>query len=161
LDEPTNHLDQSGLDFLTDRLRDRDGGVVVVSHDRALLADLADSVLSLDPTPDGRPRLYGDGYTGYRDRSAAERTQWEQEYAREQVEHAKLQDDLQAAQDRQVTGWRAPKGSGRHLRATSAAATGSTGSSCAHRSRTAADIEFSAPDEPQQRHTVVSGASDR
>src|SRR5699024_6641560 len=78
------------------------GGVVVVSHDRALLADLADSVLSLDPTPDGRPRLYGDGYTGYRDRSAAERIQWEQEYAREQVEHAKLQDDLQAAQDRLV-----------------------------------------------------------
>ncbi|NLZ97504.1 MAG: ABC-F family ATP-binding cassette domain-containing protein [Micrococcus sp.] len=123
LDEPTNHLDRSGLDFLTDRLRDRDGGVVVVSHDRALLADLADSVLSLDPTPDGRPRLYGDGYTGYRDRSAAERTQWEQEYAREQVEHAKLQDDLQAAQDRLVTGWRPPKGSGKHLRATRAAST--------------------------------------
>lgn len=121
LDEPTNHLDQSGLDFLTDRLRDRDGGVVVVSHDRALLADLADSVLSLDPTPDGRPRLYGDGYTGYRDRSAAERIQWEQEYAREQVEHAKLQDDLQAAQDRLVSGWRPPKGSGKHLRATRAA----------------------------------------
>lgn len=90
-------MDRSGLDFLTDRLRDRAGGVVVVSHDRALLADLADSVLSLDPTPDGRPRLYGGGYTGYRDRSAAERMQWEQEYAREQVEHAKLQDDLQAA----------------------------------------------------------------
>ena len=123
LDEPTNHLDRSGLDFLTARLRDRDGGVVIVSHDRALLADLADSVLSLDPTPDGRPRLYGDGYTGYRDRSAAERIQWEQEYAREQVEHAKLQDDLQAAQDRLVTGWRPPKGSGKHLRATRAAST--------------------------------------
>ncbi|MDN6489201.1 MAG: ATP-binding cassette domain-containing protein [Yaniella sp.] len=123
LDEPTNHLDRSGLDFLTDRLRDRDGGVVVVSHDRALLADLADSLLSLDSTPDGRPRLYGDGYTGYRDRSAVERIQWEQEYAREQVEHAKLQDDLQAAQDRLVSGWRPPKGSGKHLRATRAAST--------------------------------------
>lgn len=94
-----------------------------MSHDRALLADLADSVLSLDSTPDGRPRLYGDGYTGYRDRSAAERIQWEQEYAREQVEHAKLQDDLQAAQDRLVSGWRPPKGSGKHLRATRAAST--------------------------------------
>lgn len=123
LDEPTNHLDRSGLNFLTDRLRDRDGGVVVVSHDRALLADVAESVLSLDPTPDGRPRLYVDGYTGYRDRSAAERIQWEQEYAREQVEHAKLQDDLQAAQDRLVSGWRPPKGSGKHLRATHGAST--------------------------------------
>ena len=28
LDEPTNHLDRSGLDFLTQSLRDRNGGVV-------------------------------------------------------------------------------------------------------------------------------------
>lgn len=123
LDEPTNHLDRSGLDFLTERLRDRNGGVVVVSHDRALLADVADSVLSLDPTPDGRPRLYGDGYAVYRDRSQAERIQWEQDYAREQVQHAKLQEDLQAAQDRLVSGWRPPKGSGKHRRATRAAST--------------------------------------
>src|SRR5699024_6745466 len=62
LDEPTNHLDGGGLEFLTASLRERNGGVVLVSHDRALLADVAESVLSLDPTPDGRPRLYGDGY---------------------------------------------------------------------------------------------------
>ena len=35
LDEPTNHLDRSGLDFLTMQLRTRNGGVVIVSHDRA------------------------------------------------------------------------------------------------------------------------------
>lgn len=123
LDEPTNHLDRSGLDFLTDRLPQRDGGVVLVSHDRALLADVVDTVLSLDPTPDGQPRLYGDGYTGYRERSQAARVQWEQDYAREQVEHAKLQEDLQAAQDRLISGWRPAKGSGKHRRATRAAST--------------------------------------
>ena len=123
LDEPTNHLDRSGLDFLTQRLRDRNGGVVVVSHDRALLADIAEPVLSLDPTPYDRPRLYGDGYAGYRERSRAERIQWEQEYARQQVEHSKLQDDLQTAQDRLISGWRPPKGTGKHARATRAAST--------------------------------------
>ena len=123
LDEPTNHLDRSGLDFLTQSLRERHGGVVVVSHDRALLADIAETVVSLDPTPDARPRIYGDGYTGYRERSRAERIHWEQEYARQQVEHAKLQDDLQAAQDRLVSGWRPPKGTGKHARATRAAST--------------------------------------
>ncbi|GAA2042158.1 hypothetical protein GCM10009720_23470 [Yaniella flava] len=97
--------------------------MVVVSHDRALLADVAETVVSLDATPDGRPRLYGDGYAGYRERSQAERIQWEQEYAREQVEHAKLQDDLQAAQDRLISGWRPAKGSGKHRRATRAAST--------------------------------------
>ena len=123
LDEPTNHLDRSGLDFLTQSLRDRNGGVVVVSHDRALLADIAETVLSLDPTPDDRPRLYGDGYAGYRERSRAERIQWEQEYARQQVEHTKLQNDLQTAQDRLISGWRPPKGTGKHARATRAAST--------------------------------------
>lgn len=120
-DEPTNHLDRSGLDFLTQSLRERNGGVVVVSHDRALLSDVAESILSLDPTPDGRPRLYGDGYAGYRARAEAERIRWEQEYAQQQSQHAQLQQDLQAAQDRLVTGWRPPKGSGKHRRATRAA----------------------------------------
>ena len=123
LDEPTNHLDRSGLDFLTQSLRDRNGGVVVVSHDRALLSDVAQSILSLDPTPDGRPRLYGDGYGGYRARAEAERIRWEQEYAQQQSQHVQLQQDLQAAQNRLVTGWRPPKGSGKHRRATRAAST--------------------------------------
>ncbi|GAA4479129.1 ABC-F family ATP-binding cassette domain-containing protein [Enteractinococcus fodinae] len=123
LDEPTNHLDRSGLEFLTQSLRERNGGVVVVSHDRALLSDVAEAILSLDPTPDGRPRLYGDGYAGYRARAEAERIRWEQEYAQQQTQHAQLQQDLQAAQDRLVTGWRPPKGSGKHRRSTRAAST--------------------------------------
>lgn len=121
LDEPTNHLDRGGLEFLTARLRERSGGVVIVSHDRALLADVAESVLSLDPTPDGRPRLYGDGYAGYLNRWSAERVQWEQDYAQQQAEHARLQQDLQSAQDRLISGWRPAKGSGKHRRATRAA----------------------------------------
>ncbi len=62
LDEPTNHLDAAGLDFLTARLRAHPGGVVVVSHDRALLSDVATTILDLDPSRDGRPAVYGDGF---------------------------------------------------------------------------------------------------
>jgi len=65
LDEPTNHLDEHGLDFLTAALRDHPGGVVLVSHDRVLLAHVATKILDLDPSIDGRPRVYGDGYEGY------------------------------------------------------------------------------------------------
>jgi len=49
LDEPTNHLDRAGLDFLTTQLKSRHGGVVIVSHDRALLADVAETLIDLDP----------------------------------------------------------------------------------------------------------------
>ncbi|PPF41032.1 ABC-F family ATP-binding cassette domain-containing protein [Rathayibacter sp. AY1A3] len=120
LDEPTNHLDRSGLEFLTERLRTRRGGVVVVTHDRALLTDVADSILDLDPTPDDRPRVYGGGYAGYREGRAAERERWEQEYDRQQAEHARLQDSLTAAQNRLVSGWRPEKGTDKHGRATRA-----------------------------------------
>lgn len=121
LDEPTNHLDRGGLEFLTEQLRARAGGVVVVSHDRALLADVAQTVVDLDPTADDRPRVYGGGYEGYREGRRAERERWEQEFTRQRSERARLQDDLSAAQNRLVTGWRPDKGTGKHQRATRAA----------------------------------------
>ncbi|GAA0501750.1 ABC-F family ATP-binding cassette domain-containing protein [Microbacterium aurantiacum] len=120
LDEPTNHLDRSGLEFLTAKLRSRTGGVVVVTHDRALLSDVADTIVDLDPTPDGRARVYGDGYVGYRAGRRAERERWEQDYERQQAEIARLQDDLTAAQNRLVSGWRPDKGTNKHGRATRA-----------------------------------------
>lgn len=120
LDEPTNHLDRSGLEFLTAKLRSRAGGVVVVTHDRALLSDVADTIVDLDPTPDGRARVYGDGYEGYREGRRAERERWEQDYERQKAEMARLQDDLSAAQNRLVSGWRPDKGTNKHGRATRA-----------------------------------------
>lgn len=44
LDEPTNHLDMRSKDVLKDAIRDFDGTVVVVSHDREFLDGLATKV---------------------------------------------------------------------------------------------------------------------
>ncbi|WP_134321693.1 ABC-F family ATP-binding cassette domain-containing protein [Cumulibacter soli] len=120
LDEPTNHLDRDGLNFLTASLRSRSGGVLIVSHDRALLSDLAQTILDLDPTYDQRPRTYGNGYAGYRAGRLVERENWEREYQRQQAEHARLTDELSAAQNRLVSGWRPDKGTNKHGRATRA-----------------------------------------
>ncbi|MGI5267569.1 ABC-F family ATP-binding cassette domain-containing protein [Nonomuraea sp. CA-218870] len=122
LDEPTNHLDAGGLDHLTDRLRAYPGGVVLVSHDRALLADVVTAVLDLDPTSDGRPRVYGGGYAGYREGSRAERERWETAHRDQLAERHRLAQDLSAAQNRLTTGWRPEKGTGKHTRATRAPA---------------------------------------
>lgn len=120
LDEPTNHLDRAGLDFLTTELREHNGGVLIVSHDRALLADVAETFVDLDASADGRPRIYGGGYDGYRDGRRSARMRWEQEYAAQQAEHARLHDDLSAAQDRLISHWRPDKGTHKHQRATRA-----------------------------------------
>ena len=120
LDEPTNHLDQHGLHFLTDALRSTNSGVVLVSHDRALLADVATHIVDLDPSIDGRPRFYGNGYTGYLEGRRREQARWEQAYERHQLEQARLADDLSTAQNRLQAGWRPPKGTGKHQRATRA-----------------------------------------
>ncbi|TNC41820.1 ABC-F family ATP-binding cassette domain-containing protein [Mumia zhuanghuii] len=120
LDEPTNHLDADGLAYLTERLRTHPGGVILVSHDRALLADVVTTVLDLDPSEDGRPRTYGGGYEGYREGRRAERERWVASYEAQRAERARLSADLQTAQDRLSTGWRPEKGAGKHSRASRA-----------------------------------------
>ncbi|MBW0117372.1 ATP-binding cassette domain-containing protein [Pseudonocardia abyssalis] len=122
LDEPTNHLDAAGLDHLTDRLLHHPGAVVLVSHDRALLADVATTVLDLDPTSDGRPRTYGGGYAGYVAGRRAERERWEALHLDQIGERRRLADDLSTAQNRLRDGWRPDKGTGKHTRATRAPA---------------------------------------
>ena len=62
LDEPTNHLDMGTKEMLVESLRDFDGTMVFVSHDRAFLSALSNRVLEL--TDDG-PRVYTGGYDEY------------------------------------------------------------------------------------------------
>lgn len=116
LDEPTNHLDADGLDFLTRRLREHDGGLAVVSHDRALLRDVANRFLDLDPSRDGKPRLYAGGYDAWQDARHRERQRWEQDHQEQRDEHRRLQDAVSTARDRLSTGWRPDKGTGKHQR---------------------------------------------
>ncbi|WP_406029600.1 ATP-binding cassette domain-containing protein [Nocardioides sp. NBC_00163] len=120
LDEPTNHLDASGLAFLTEQVRTHAGGVVLVSHDRALLREVGEEFLDLDPSEDGRPRTYAGGYQGWQEGRRRDRERWEQDYAAQQEEHRRLQDSVSAARDRLSTGWRPPKGTGKHQRQTRA-----------------------------------------
>jgi ATPase subunit of ABC transporter with duplicated ATPase domains len=71
LDEPTNHLDLATKDMLIDALKDFEGTMIFVSHDRSFLRGLSNRVLELgDPgTP---PLVYPGSYTEYVVRSGHE-----------------------------------------------------------------------------------------
>ncbi|MGO1609696.1 MAG: ABC-F family ATP-binding cassette domain-containing protein, partial [Agrococcus casei] len=120
LDEPTNHLDASSLAFLTERLRDHAGGLAIVSHDRALLRDVASEFLDLDPSSDGRPRLYAGGYEGWIEGRDAERARWQQKHDEQTAEQHRLTQAASDARDRLQSSWRPEKGHGRHERASRA-----------------------------------------
>jgi ATP-binding cassette, subfamily F, member 3 len=62
LDEPTNHLDLETTEWLEQYLRETPATVVVISHDRALLASVADHVLHLE---DGTVTPYTGDYTAF------------------------------------------------------------------------------------------------
>jgi ATPase subunit of ABC transporter with duplicated ATPase domains len=73
LDEPTNHLDADGLERLAALLAERGGGVVLVSHDRALLAEAATELVELDART-GSTTHYAGGWETYRrERDASRR----------------------------------------------------------------------------------------
>ena len=68
LDEPTNDLDIGTIELLEDFLSDFPGCVLAVSHDRAFLDGLADSLIVLDGK--GGAREYVGGYADYREFAA-------------------------------------------------------------------------------------------
>ena len=62
LDEPTNHLDMATKEMLVEALKEFEGTMLFVSHDRHFLSALSNRVLEL--TPDG-VHQFGGGYTEY------------------------------------------------------------------------------------------------
>ena len=67
LDEPTNHLDLETKEMLLEALRDFDGTMLFVSHDRAFLRRLSNRVLELggESGTDAQPHVYPGSYVEY------------------------------------------------------------------------------------------------
>lgn len=62
LDEPTNHLDLESVRWLEGFLRNYEGAVVLVSHDRAFMDNMVDRVAEIDG---GKVILYKGNYSKY------------------------------------------------------------------------------------------------
>lgn len=105
LDEPTNHLDAEARAMIADVVADWPGGVVLVSHDRALLRRV-DRIVELSSLG---ARVHGGGWDLYVESRDAERAAAERDL--EQAERAigRVQRETQMAQERQARRDRASK----------------------------------------------------
>ncbi|HYI97938.1 MAG TPA: ABC-F family ATP-binding cassette domain-containing protein [Bryobacteraceae bacterium] len=67
LDEPTNHLDLATKEMLVDALKEFEGTMIFVSHDRMFLRGLGSRVLELggESGTDREPRVYPGSYVEY------------------------------------------------------------------------------------------------
>ncbi|TYK42936.1 ABC-F family ATP-binding cassette domain-containing protein [Actinomadura decatromicini] len=86
LDEPDNYLDVPAKEWLAEKIRATSKTVLLVSHDRQLLADAADRIVTVESRD---VWVHGGGFTGYaqarRDRTERLhelRRRWDDEHAR-------------------------------------------------------------------------------
>ncbi|GAA3492765.1 ribosomal protection-like ABC-F family protein [Streptomyces cremeus] len=124
LDEPTNHLDRPATAWLEDRLRAHRGTVLAVTHDRAFLERVTDTVWEVDRDLAAVTR-YGDGWQGYRTAKAAARARWAQEHQQWTDELASTEALVAAAGQRlAATGKDPGQGFGKHRRSSEAKLSG-------------------------------------
>ncbi|TDL05782.1 ABC-F family ATP-binding cassette domain-containing protein [Mycolicibacterium obuense] len=91
LDEPTNHLDADSITWLRSFLQNHAGGLVVISHDVGLLADVVNRVWFLDAVR-GEADVYNMGWQKYLDARATD----EQRRRRERANAEKKASALRA-----------------------------------------------------------------
>lgn len=88
LDEPDNHLDLEGKRRLETFIHDYRGAIVIISHDRYLLDEVATTIAELNG---GRLTLYKGNYTAYTTERELYRLRQRQLYTAQQKEIARIE----------------------------------------------------------------------
>ncbi|GGX37657.1 ABC-F family ATP-binding cassette domain-containing protein [Streptomyces noursei] len=102
LDEPTNHLDADSLTWLRAFLAAHQGGLVVISHDTGLLADVVNRVVHLDATR-ATIDLHNTGWAAYLAQRAADARRRTRERANAERKAAALHTQAEKMKARSAT----------------------------------------------------------
>ncbi|MFS0783059.1 ABC-F type ribosomal protection protein [Bacillus sp. 1P06AnD] len=81
LDEPTNHLDAKGMEWLLKQLNAFKGAIILISHDRHFLDQLATGILELE---NGKLTAYTGTYSDYRLQKEKDRESLQRAYDNQQ-----------------------------------------------------------------------------
>ncbi|GIV62730.1 MAG: ABC transporter [Bellilinea sp.] len=108
LDEPTNHLDIQAIEWLETYLREWEGGVVIVSHDRYFLDQVVNTIWEMTPALE----IYPGNYSAYL-------VQREERYQRRLEEYQAQQEFIEKELDyirRNIAGQNTRQAQGRRKR---------------------------------------------
>ncbi len=92
LDEPDNHLDVSGKNHLERFILNYRGSVVIVSHDRYLLDEVAKEIVELE---NGKLTVYHGNYSYYVNERELRRLRQQQQYVTQQKEIARIEEMIE------------------------------------------------------------------
>nr|WP_029087762.1 ABC-F family ATP-binding cassette domain-containing protein [Brevundimonas aveniformis] len=152
LDEPTNHLDAEGRVGVAAFVGDWPGGVVLVSHDRALLRHM-DRIVELSSLG---VEIYGGGYDAYVERKAAERAAAERRLEAAERGVSTARREAQQARERRDRRDRA----GRAFSASGSAPRIALGAMARRAEETRGRIERTSQDRTREAETALVAARD-
>ncbi|CAM3387376.1 ABC-F family ATP-binding cassette domain-containing protein [Aeromicrobium ponti] len=114
LDEPTNHLDIKAVEWLAGFIKNYEGTVVLISHDRYFLDETASKILDLE---DGELTLYLTNYSGFVKEKEERLLREFQQYEEQQKKIKKIKEAIKRLREwaNQCT----PPNAGLHRRASS------------------------------------------
>lgn len=105
-DEPTANLDMDSIKLLEEELKEYNGAILLVSHDRELLDNLCNKIWELE---DGQVKVYAGNYSDYLEQKALERQRQEFEYEQYQREKARLTAALREKREQSRAVRKAPR----------------------------------------------------
>jgi ATPase subunit of ABC transporter with duplicated ATPase domains len=156
LDEPTNDLDDAGLALLEARLRGSKAGLALVSHDRAMLAALANQILELDEFS-RHGSMFSGGWDAYVAERELARRRAVDAYSTYESERGKLSEAARRQRQwarsgtQRATSARAQQSEpDKFIRAFHVASAQSTGSGAAKIDKAIARLDADAPEEVRE-----------
>jgi len=96
LDEPTNHLDLKAIDWLGSFLKDYNGTIMLISHDRYFLDEVVTKVLEME---DGELDVYHTNFSGYVKEKEERLLREFQEYQEQQRKMKKMKEAIKRLRD--------------------------------------------------------------
>ena len=97
LDEPTNHLDAQSMAILIEQVKNYTGTIIVVSHDRYFLDEIATKIWSLE---EGKLIEHSGNYSSYMEAKEHRKLTQQRAYEKQQKQIERIEDQMQA-----LTSW--------------------------------------------------------